>query len=160
MLNKSILSSCQTIMSHMEFVTGYTSLQLASDNEQYWKFTVWIALYLRSLQPAHRAKHNAIRTRWWSELGGATILFPRRDKYFRMTGILICCTTIVVVFISTPVGGIKLAHIWYFQRVIDSIFWRLSMNRWLYCHARDHHATIYREQPNENRFRLKCNVSI
>ncbi len=34
---ESILSSCQTIMSHMEFVTGYTSLQLASDNEQYWK---------------------------------------------------------------------------------------------------------------------------
>ena len=34
---ESILSSCQTIMSHMEFVTGHTSLQLASDNEQYWK---------------------------------------------------------------------------------------------------------------------------
>ena len=34
---ESILSSCQTIMSHMEFVTGYTSLQLAGDNEQYWK---------------------------------------------------------------------------------------------------------------------------
>ena len=25
---ESILSSCQTIMSHMEFVTGHTSLQL------------------------------------------------------------------------------------------------------------------------------------
>ena len=24
-------------MSHMEFVTGYTSLQLAGENEQYWK---------------------------------------------------------------------------------------------------------------------------
>ena len=34
---QSILSSCQTIMSHMEFVTGHTSLQLAGDNEQYWK---------------------------------------------------------------------------------------------------------------------------
>ena len=29
---ESILSSCQTIMSHMEFVTGHTSLQLAGDN--------------------------------------------------------------------------------------------------------------------------------
>ena len=34
---ESILSSCQTIMSHMEFVTGYTSLQFAGDNEQYRK---------------------------------------------------------------------------------------------------------------------------
>ena len=60
---------------------------------------------------------------------------------------------------NEPVGGIKIAHIWYIQRVIDSIFWCLSMNRWLSCHARDHHATIYREQPNENRFRLKCNTT-
>ena len=34
---ESILSSYQTIMSHMEFVSGHTSLQLAGDNEQYWK---------------------------------------------------------------------------------------------------------------------------
>jgi len=34
---ESILSSCQTIMSHMEFVTNHTSLELAKDNEQYWK---------------------------------------------------------------------------------------------------------------------------
>ncbi len=34
---ESILSSCQTIMSHMEFVTGHTSLQLAGECEQYWK---------------------------------------------------------------------------------------------------------------------------
>ena len=34
---ESILSSCQSIMSHMEFVTGRTSLQLASDSEQYWQ---------------------------------------------------------------------------------------------------------------------------
>ena len=34
---ESILSSCQSIMSHMEFVTGHTSLQLASDSEQYWQ---------------------------------------------------------------------------------------------------------------------------
>ena len=31
---ESILSSCQTIMSHMEFVTNHTSLELAKDNEQ------------------------------------------------------------------------------------------------------------------------------
>ena len=29
----------------------------------------------RSLQPAHRVKHSAIRTRWRSELGGETLLF-------------------------------------------------------------------------------------
>ena len=72
---ESILSSCQTIMSHMEFAPvthPYSSLEITSSTG---KFTAWIALCLRSLQPAHRAKHSAIRTRWWSELGGATLLF-------------------------------------------------------------------------------------
>ena len=72
---ESILSSCQTIMSHMQFAPvthPYSSLEITSSTG---KFTAWIALCLRSLQPAHRAKHCAIRTRWWSELGGETLLF-------------------------------------------------------------------------------------
>lgn len=34
---ESLMSSAQAIMQHFEFVTGHTSLQLAGDNEQYWK---------------------------------------------------------------------------------------------------------------------------
>ena len=34
---ESILSSCSTIMSHFEFVTNHSSMQLAGENEQYWK---------------------------------------------------------------------------------------------------------------------------
>ena len=34
---ESILSSCQTIMSHMELVANRPSIELAGECEQYWK---------------------------------------------------------------------------------------------------------------------------
>ena len=55
----SILSSCQTIMSHMQFVTGYTSLQLAGDNEQYWKIYGLNCLVFTEL--AARAQGKTLR---------------------------------------------------------------------------------------------------
>ena len=63
--------SCHT-WSLSPVTLHYSSPEIMSSTG---KFTVWIAFCLRSLQPAHRAKHSAIRTRWWSELGGATLLF-------------------------------------------------------------------------------------
>ena len=56
---ESILSSCQTIMSHMEFVTSHTSLQLAGDNEQYWKIYGLNCLVFTEL--AARAQGKTLR---------------------------------------------------------------------------------------------------
>jgi len=34
---ESLMEAAQTIMHHMEYITGHTATYLAGENEQYWK---------------------------------------------------------------------------------------------------------------------------
>lgn len=54
---ENILDSSLTIMKHMEFIAGISGVQLAAENEQYWKLYGLNALTFSELaQRAHGKK--------------------------------------------------------------------------------------------------------
>lgn len=57
---ESILSSCSTIMSHFEFVTNHSSVQLAGENEQYWKVYGINALAFTELAQRSQGKRTRV----------------------------------------------------------------------------------------------------
>lgn len=57
---QSILDSSLTIMKHMEFVAGTNGVQLATENEQYWKLYGINALTFSELAQRARGKQRIV----------------------------------------------------------------------------------------------------